>query len=93
MNSIEARLELAEKALKSAGFTQLSHSNEWKPPLGSSAGPLLDKIDQLKKLLVQLDECYCEIGFDMTRDDRLRHRKVLIEVRKATADSALETLV
>ena len=93
MNSIEARLELAEKALKSAGFTQLSHSNEWKPPLGPSAGPLLDKIDQLKKLLVQLDECYCEIGFGMTRDDRLRHRKLLIEVRKATADSALETLV
>ena len=41
------RLELAESALKAAGFTQASPSNQWKPPVGPSASPLLQRIDDL----------------------------------------------
>ena len=41
------RLELAENSLKAAGFTQDSPSNQWKPPVGPSASPLLQRIDDL----------------------------------------------
>ena len=41
------RLELAESALKAAGFTQASPSNQWKPPVGPSASPMLQRIDDL----------------------------------------------
>lgn len=47
LKDIKARLALAEKALTSAGYTQLSPANEWKPPLGPSASPLLQRIAQL----------------------------------------------
>ena len=43
------RLELAERSLKAAGFTQASPSNQWKPPVGPSASPLLQRIDDLSK--------------------------------------------
>ena len=41
------RLDLAENSLKAAGFTQASPSNQWKPPVGPSASPLLQRIDDL----------------------------------------------
>ena len=41
------RLELAERSLRAAGFTQASPSNQWKPPVGPSASPLLQRIDDL----------------------------------------------
>lgn len=41
--------------------------------------------DEAIKLLDTLDECYCEVSDDMTREDRLRHRKVLISVREFLA--------
>ena len=41
------RLELAESALKAAGFTQASPSNQWNPPVGAGASPLLQRIDDL----------------------------------------------
>ena len=41
------RLALAESSLKAAGFTQASPSNQWKPPVGPSASPLLQRIDDL----------------------------------------------
>ena len=41
------RLELAESSLKAAGFTQASPSNQWKPPVGPSASPMLQRIDDL----------------------------------------------
>ena len=47
------RLELADSALKAAGFTQASPSNQWKPPVVPSASPLLQRIDDLS---TQLDE-------------------------------------
>lgn len=37
----------AERALRAAGFTYTEGAEEWRPPLGSSASPLLDKIDKL----------------------------------------------
>ena len=41
------RLELAENSLKAAGFTQDSPSNQWKPPVGPSASPILQRIDDI----------------------------------------------
>ena len=41
------RLELAERSLRAAGFTQASPSNQWKPPVGPSASLLLQRIDDL----------------------------------------------
>ena len=53
------RLDLAENSLKAAGFTQASPSNQWKPPVGPSASPLLQRIDDLSaqrdELLVALE--------------------------------------
>lgn len=45
------------------------------------------------KLLDTLDECYCEVSDDMTREDRLRHRKVLISVREFLAKCTAEPKV
>ena len=47
LDEANERLELAESALKAAGFTQASPSNQWKPPVGPSASPLLQRIDDL----------------------------------------------
>lgn len=44
---LAARLERAERTLASAGYKDCGGSL-WKPPLGPSASPLLDKIDQLR---------------------------------------------
>ena len=41
------RLELAENSLKSAGFTQAAPTSWWKPPIGPSSSPLLQRIDDL----------------------------------------------
>ena len=41
------RLELAERSLRAAGFTQASPSNQWKPPVWPSASPLLQRVDDL----------------------------------------------
>ena len=41
------QLDKATRALESAGYTQLSPTNEWKPPIGPSASPLLQRIDWL----------------------------------------------
>ena len=41
------QLDKATRALESAGYTQMSTANEWKPPIGPSASPLLQRIDQL----------------------------------------------
>lgn len=52
-DEIESRLAIAEKALTAAGYTQLSPANDWKPPIGPSAYPLLQRID---KIVEQRDE-------------------------------------
>lgn len=44
---LAARLERAERTLASAGYKDCGGSL-WRPPLGPSASPLLDKIDQLR---------------------------------------------
>lgn len=44
------QLDRAVRALTRAGFTDLG-GQEWKPPLGPSASPLLDRVDVLTVLL------------------------------------------
>ena len=43
------RADRAERALHRAGFTCLDGATEWKPPLGPSASPLLDRITELEQ--------------------------------------------
>lgn len=44
-------LARATRALTRAGFTYTEGAQEWKPPIGPSASPLLDRIDQLADAL------------------------------------------
>lgn len=53
--------------------------------LKAMAQRLQDERDEAIKLLDTLDECYCEVSDDMTREDRFRHSKVLISVREFLA--------
>ena len=48
------KLERAERALKRTGWTYTEGAEEWKPPLGPSASPLLDEIDVLRAQVEQL---------------------------------------
>ncbi|MGR2662431.1 hypothetical protein ACUXVY_12640 [Chromobacterium haemolyticum] len=45
------RADRAERALLRAGWTHAEGCAEWKPPLGPSAYPLLEKIDNLMTAL------------------------------------------
>lgn len=45
------RLHRAERALLRAGWTHSEGAEEWKPPLGPSASPLLDEIASLRAQL------------------------------------------
>lgn len=51
MSDLQERLDRAERALTRSGFTLVEGAQEWKPPLGPSASPLLDRIDLLTKRL------------------------------------------
>lgn len=51
---MQERLDRAERALTRAGFTYTEGAQEWKPPIGPSASPLLDRIDRLADLLREL---------------------------------------
>lgn len=44
----------ALRALTRSGFTLVEGAQEWKPPIGPSASPLLDRIDLLTFLLREL---------------------------------------
>lgn len=55
---ISQRLEKAERALLRAGFTMKEGAEEWKPPLGPSPSPLLDRIAELER---QRDEVLAEL--------------------------------
>jgi hypothetical protein len=39
----------------------------------------------LLEALRELDECYCEAGQELSREDRARHRQTLIKARAAIA--------
>lgn len=51
----QERLERAERALSRAGWTYTEGAEEWKPPLGPSASPLLDEIDHLREDCANLE--------------------------------------
>lgn len=48
-----AERDQAVRALKSAGYTLADGAKEWKPPVGPSVSPMLDRIDEL---IAQRDE-------------------------------------
>lgn len=47
-DALKAELEKATRALESAGYTLKEGAQEWKPPLGPSASPMLDELDRLR---------------------------------------------
>lgn len=56
---LAANLDRAERALICSGFTYTEGAQEWKPPIGPSASPLLDRIDQLA---AQLSDATSQCG-------------------------------
>lgn len=54
------RTERAEDALRGAGWTYIEGAQEWKPPLGPSASPLLDQIDNLRQQITDLQHVVCD---------------------------------
>lgn len=66
------RTTRAERALDHAGFTYTNGAEEWKPPIGPSASPLLDQIDLLTFLLRELrDGVVGEWCFPGNLDERI----------------------
>lgn len=53
IEQLQAQLAQAKRALERAGYTLKEGAQEWKPPLGPSASPLLDRIDLLQQQLAQ----------------------------------------
>lgn len=72
MSDLQERLDRAERALTRSGFTLVEGAQEWKPPLGPSASPLLDRIDLLAFLLRELrDGVEGEWCFPGNLDERI----------------------
>lgn len=66
---MQGRLDRAERALTRAGFTYTEGAQEWKPPIGPSASPLLDRIDYLLSLLADCTDINRALGFIIERSD------------------------
>lgn len=49
IDELTLELEKAKRALDRAGYTLLEGAQEWKPPIGKSALPMLDKIESLEQ--------------------------------------------
>jgi len=55
IDDLRTALAKAERTLTLAGYTDEHGAELWKPPLGPSAAPLLDKIDELQAKLTALE--------------------------------------
>lgn len=51
---------------------------------------LIAAAPELLEALRELDECYCEAGNDLSKEDRHRHRMTLIKARAAIAKATGE---
>lgn len=80
LETAESRLLVAEQALRAAGFTQCEGPARWKPPLGKSAAPTLEGLDQTRQAglalaLASLDLCSVLVPHQFTPDNtELRQR-------------------
>jgi hypothetical protein len=72
------------KALERAGYTKLDDAAEWKPPLGPSAGPLLDEMDRLRRDLDRAN--------DLLGGDELLERVVLLSITFAQQQGEIAAL-
>lgn len=72
MSDLQERLDRAERALTRSGFTLVEGAQEWNPPIGPSASPLLERIDLLTFLLRELrDGVEGEWCFPGNLDERI----------------------
>lgn len=55
---MQERLDRAERALTRSGFTYTEGAQEWKPPIGPSASPLLDKIDLQREQILEMSTTF-----------------------------------
>lgn len=102
MARLRADLAAAETSLRRAGYTREPGVKAWKPPLGPSASPLLDKIDSLEERLEAMTSerdklkrhilAAGKLDFDWSVLDRLddleRERDICGEVAVAALDRA-----
>lgn len=67
-------LDRATSALTSAGFTLVEGAQEWKPPIGPSASPLLDRIYLMAELLQETIHSvrYEEMEANFSREKHLQ---------------------
>lgn len=64
-DQLRHRVERAERALQRVGWTYIEGADEWKPPIGPSASPLLERIDQLTEQRYMLIEALESIKHSM----------------------------
>lgn len=69
--SLAARVQRAETSLRGSGWTYLDGAEAWKPPLGPSASPLLQTIDELQARVQAVEQ---------ERDVMSNSREALVEV-------------
>lgn len=69
-HAAEQQRDRAERALRAAGWTYEEGAAEWKPPLGPSSSPLLERIDQLE---AQRDH------WKANHENQVRRARILIE--------------
>lgn len=67
----------------SIGF--INTSDEDRKAIAKANSCLIAAAPELLDALRELDECYCETGNDLSKEDRLRHRMTLIKARAAIA--------
>jgi len=86
------QLARARTALTAAGYTLKEGAECWKPPLGPSASPLLEKIDRQAQEIERLQERiykYAHWTPEHTIEEWLADRQRIVEAKQVEADTEL----
>lgn len=88
-DAVTERERAAERALRRLGWTYTDGAEEWRPPLGPSAAPLLDAIAEKDARIAELEAKLD--GVEASHDDEDAAHAETLE-RMVRAESALATL-
>ena len=77
--------QLAAGALSGSDAVEYYGGNLIAESVAQENIPLIAAAPELLEALRDLDECYCEAGQQLSREDRHRHRMTLIKARAAIA--------